>query len=79
MRLQLSPHNRNPKSNLWQLISSLGYCCWWAFFRRNKRTGMIATRLGCSDRAVRYQKARFKAGERRCENCEGCLKRKGVV
>lgn len=53
----------------------LGYCCIYAFFRVHKRTGLIAERLGICDRAVRYHKADFKAGEFQCESVTGkCLK-----
>ena len=61
------------------ITEDLGYCCLWAFFTRNKRTGMIALRLGVSDRAVRLYKARHKAGEFKCE-CKGnCLKARIAV
>lgn len=60
-------------------LKGLGYCCLWAFFTVNKRTGMIATRLGVDSRTIRWQKAKFKAGEMECEKCSNCLKRKGVV
>lgn len=53
--------------------SGLGYCCPWLFFRHFKQTGLIALRLGVTDRAVRYAKA-----EARCASCEGkanCMKR----
>lgn len=56
-----------------KLTNSLGFCCLYAFFRAYKRTGMIATRLGMSRRAIGYWKARFVAGELQCEKCEGCL------
>lgn len=52
----------------------LGYCCLWAFFHHNKRTAMIATRLGVTTRAIRYHKAAYRAGEFKCEGCEKCLK-----
>lgn len=51
----------------------LGYCCLYAFFRVNKRTGLIAARLGVTDRAVRKWKARFKSGELRCTGAANCL------
>ena len=57
----------------------LGYCCIWAFFKRNSQTDMIATRLGVSDRAVRYRKAEFNSGFYSCKDCENCLHKKGVV
>lgn len=52
----------------------LGYCCLWAFFARYKRTGMIAARLGVTERAIRYHKADFRAGCLKCEKREKCLK-----
>lgn len=56
------------------ICDGLGYCCEFAFFRLNKRTGLIAARLGVTDRAIRYHKAAFKAGEFRCKNAAKCLK-----
>lgn len=54
--------------------TGLGYCCLWAFFSRNKSTTMIATRLGVTPRAIRYQRQAFRQGEFKCEGCDGCLK-----
>jgi len=52
------------------LIRKLGYCCEHRFFSLYRQTGLIAARLGVSDRAVRYRKAMFKAKELpRCERC----------
>ena len=56
------------------ITKDLGYCCLWAFFTRNKQTGMIAIRLGVSDRAIRLYKARFREGEFKCECGDKCLK-----
>lgn len=53
----------------------LGYCCPAALFRVTKRTGMIAARLGMTDRTVRLWKARFKAKEIGCEKQPNCLHR----
>jgi len=64
-----------PPDRLRDLIrDGLGYCCEYAFFRLHKRTGLIAARLGVSDRAVRYHKAAFKAGDLKCECTDRCLK-----
>ena len=52
----------------------LGYCCLFCFFKCHKRTGLIAERLGVTDRAVRYWKMAFKQGDLKCERCPGCLK-----
>ena len=54
------------------LITSLGFCCPYAFFRCYKRTGLIAARLGVTDRAIRYQKAAFRCGEMKCEKQLAC-------
>jgi len=54
----------------------LGYCCEWAFFKLHKRTGLIAERLGVTDRAVRYHKMAFKDGDLKCPHSEKCLKGK---
>ena len=56
------------------VTEGLGYCCLWAFFKLHKRTGMIAERLGVTDRAVRYHKMAFKDGNLSCEKCQKCLK-----
>lgn len=59
------------------VCDGLGYCCRWAFFKYgSKRTGMIAARLGISDRAVRYQKSAFRSGDLKCECKSNCLKEK---
>ena len=55
------------------VTEGLGYCCEFGFFRRYKRTGLIAERLGVSERAVRYRKELFAAGKIKCKNCPGCL------
>jgi hypothetical protein len=56
------------------ITSGLNYCCPYAFFRKNKRTGLIAARLGVTDRAVRYWKMAFKDNCLSCEKRENCLK-----
>ena len=58
------------------VCEGLNYCCLWAFFRLHKRTGLIATRLGVTERAIRYWKMAFKQGDLSCEKCEKCLKDK---
>ena len=55
------------------VIDGLGYCCESAFFRCFKRTGLIATRLGVSERAVRYRKELFRAGKLECNHCKKCM------
>lgn len=55
------------------ICEGLGYCCPYAFFKLYRRTAVIATRLGCSKRAVQEWKARFRACEISCENRENCL------
>ena len=71
---QYQDHNRR-RNTVESLIRDLGYCCMWGFFRFvSKRTGMIAARLGVTERAVRYAKAKFASAEIRCENRESCLK-----
>jgi hypothetical protein len=68
------------RASVKQLIcKGLGYCCLYAFFSIYKRTGVIAARLGASERAIRYRRAAFKRGEMKCEKCKGCLRDKGVV
>lgn len=70
-RDQLSSHNRSPFEKL--VCDGLGYCCPYALFRVTKRTGAIATRLGCTERTVRIWKAKFKSGELVCEKQPSCL------
>jgi len=54
----------------------LGYCCLWFFFRRYKRTSLIANRLGLHRATVARYKARWREGEFSCEECSRCLKRR---
>lgn len=54
--------------------TGLNYCCLWAFFRKHKRTTLVALRLGVSTRDVQYWRARFRAGEFKCEASSRCLK-----
>lgn len=63
-RDQLSPHNRSQFEEL--VCDGLGYCCAYAFLRVNKRTGLIAARLGLAERTIRWWKAKFRRGELRC-------------
>lgn len=55
------------------LCDGLGYCCPYAFFRLYKRTAMIADRLGVTPRAIRYWKAKYRAGELQCERKDRCM------
>lgn len=55
-----------------KLIRSLNWCCVYAFFRCYKQTGLIASRLGVSERAVRYRKEQFRCGELVCEKLPNC-------
>lgn len=55
------------------VTQELGYCCEWFFFTRFRSTALIASRLGVTERAVRYAKARVDSGESTCLGCEGCL------
>lgn len=52
----------------------MGYCCPYAFFRANKRTGAIATRLGLAERTIRLWKARFRSKELQCCKVATCMK-----
>jgi len=56
------------------VTQGLGYCCVWGFFKKHKRTGLIAARLGVTDRTVRYHKMAFKEGCLACEKKANCLK-----
>jgi hypothetical protein len=65
----------NTSPSLKHLITDgLGYCCLWAFFQRNRQTGLIALRLGVTERAVRFHKARWRDGDYECEGKCNCLK-----
>jgi Fe-S-cluster-containing dehydrogenase component len=65
-------HNRSQFEKL--VCVGMGYCCPYAFFRVNKRTGAIATRLGQTPRTIRLWKAKFNAGELKCGKLEACMK-----
>lgn len=60
--------------NLITSPDGLGYCCLWFFFKRYKSTSLIATRLGVSERAVRYAKASVTNGNEGCVGCANCMK-----
>lgn len=62
----LPADKRSPFETL--VCGGLGYCCPYAFLRVNKQTGMIAARLGVTERTVRLWKARFNSGELKCQN-----------
>lgn len=66
----LSGDNRTLFSDL---CGAIGYCCPYAFIRCHKQTGLIAARLGISDRTVRRWKAKFKLKEIKCEGRAQCL------
>jgi hypothetical protein len=69
--------NTKRKSLTEQAITeNLGYCCMWAFFFWNKRTGMIALRLGLSTRTIRSYKEKFNNGEFSCEGTCKCMREK---
>jgi hypothetical protein len=55
------------------VVKDLGYCCPWFFFKHFRKTGLIAARLGVTERAVRYIKAEVRSGEETCKNCATCL------
>jgi hypothetical protein len=55
------------------ITSGLGYCCPWMFFHLFRKTGVIAARLGVTERAVRYAKKRVKEGEWVCEGHPTCM------
>lgn len=66
-----------PRLSVKSLITQdLGYCCLWFFFTRYKKTGLIAARLGVTERAVRYAKAEVRSGCSKCEGREACMNAK---
>jgi hypothetical protein len=48
----------------------LGYCCPWLFFQLFPSTGLVARRLGFSERRV-YE-AKIEARAAGCGHCAGC-------
>ncbi len=75
IRRLLSHNVRTP--SITNLICSetdgLGYCCEARFFLLYRDVGLIAARLGCSERAVREHRAKPKA----CDHNEHCPARGG--
>lgn len=57
------------------ITEDMGYCCLWFFFKRFRRTGLIAARLGLSKRAVQYAKARVDSGCTACPHKANCMAR----
>lgn len=55
------------------VTQDLGYCCEWFFFTHYRQTALIAARLGVTERAVRYAKARVDSGEVKCGGCDSCM------
>lgn len=72
-RLRRDNPNRLTVKSL--ICNDMGYCCLWAFFTKYKQTGLIAARLGVTDRAIRKHKADFREGFIECENRSRCMKR----
>lgn len=68
----------SPRAVFPDLVTSttqgLGYCCLWAFFRRYKRSTLVALRLGVDRSTVKRWRQRFRAGEFSCTKCPRCLK-----
>jgi hypothetical protein len=56
--------------------SGLGFCCPWAGLMANRAISseVLATRLGVSGRAVRYQYDSIASGDLKCEHCRNCMK-----
>ena len=58
------------------LVNDLGYCCLQRFFTLYPSTTLVAARLGVTERAVRYVKAKVKNGEGLCSNATNCRREK---
>tara|TARA_R110000868_G_scaffold141892_3_gene358821 strand:- start:4362 stop:4601 length:240 start_codon:yes stop_codon:yes gene_type:complete len=58
------------------VTQDLGYCCPYFFFTHFRNTGLLAARLGVTDRAIRLAKARVDDGEWTCPGSASCLRRK---
>jgi len=74
---ELSRHNPREGTLADLITTGLGYCCeawFWAYFK-NVSTGLVAARLGVSERAVRKRRAMFKQGELVCQEKTKCLKK----
>jgi len=54
----------------------LGYCCEWFFWTRFNRvlTGVIALRLGVTDRTIRRHRVTHERGDYECKYRENCMK-----
>lgn len=55
------------------ITKDLGYCCVWFFFKRYRRTSLIAARLGVSPRAIRYHKSAVNDGLVGCPKAPNCM------
>lgn len=69
---------KGAKSIVVPLIESLGYCCPWAFLRCHnalgqKKTGLIAARLGVNRKTVSRLKDAVRSGQFGCSHSETCL------
>lgn len=60
----------NPPTVRELICDGLGYCCPWCFFQLFPSSSEAALRLGCTKRAVNYEKARTKE----CAGREPCLR-----
>ena len=67
------PHTK-PLSLPDLVINGLGYCCVWWFFQYNKKTALIAIRLGLSSRTVRQWKNRVRSGCLKCDSSARCAR-----
>lgn len=75
---ELSRHNPREGTLADLITTGLGYCCeawFWAYFK-DVSTGLVAARLGVSERAVRKRRALFKQGELVCQEKTGCFKKR---
>lgn len=62
---------------MYKLVTSLGYCCIWAFLRAKRRfnTRQISAYLGVDRRSIRRWKHEIRAGSCCCTNQPNCMKR----
>ena len=75
---ELSRHNPREGTLADLITTGLGYCCeawFWSYFK-DVSTGLVAARLGVSERAVRKRRALFKQGELVCQEKTKCLKKR---
>lgn len=62
------------------LLIESGWCCPWAFFAANRsvRTGLLAARLGVSERTIQDWRNYYNNNRISCKDNGPCMKARGV-